>query len=113
MGRGGSVHYGMLGILLLAEPVEFSARHKHKCSILPTWCLQLSKTKQNAKTVLVRLAIPRNAHQNANQKPIGSVPVYRAQCTLPPHPIYQTLLFRFFEGLVLRLTRVGGGGVTS
>ena len=47
--------------LLLAKPVEFSARHKHKHSILPAWCLQLSKTKQNAKTVLVRLTIPRNA----------------------------------------------------
>ena len=110
MGRGRSVHCGMLGILLLAEPVEFSARHKHKRSILPAWCLQLSKTKQNAKTVLKWLAIPRNAHQNANQKPIGSAPVYWAQCTLPLDPIYQTLLFRFFEGLVLRLKRVGGGG---
>ena len=63
--------------------------------------------KQNAKTVLVRLAIPVNAHQNANQKPIRSAPVYWAQCTLPPHPIYQTFVFRFFEGLVLTLTRVG------
>ena len=43
---------------------------------------ELSKTKQNAKTVLVRLA-----HQNANQKPIRSAPAYRAQCTLPPQPI--------------------------
>ena len=53
--------------------------------------------KQNTKTVLVRLAIPIDAHQNANQKPIGSVPAYQAQCTLLPQPIYQTLLF---EGLV-------------
>ena len=30
-----------------------------------------------------------------NQKPIGSVTAYQAQCTLPPHPIYQTLLFDF------------------
>ena len=68
--------------------------------------------KKNTKTVLVRLAIPINVHQNANQKPIGSAPVYRAQCTLSSHPIYQTLLFDFFEGLVPRLTRVEGG-VTS
>ena len=51
--------------------------------------------KQNAKTVLVWLAFPINAHQNANQKPIGSAPACRVQCTLSPHPIYQTLLFDF------------------
>ena len=64
--------------------------------------------KQNAKTVLVQLAIPINAHQNANKKPIGSAPAYRVQCTLPPYPIYQTLApFRFFEGLIPRLIRSG------
>ena len=26
---------------------------------------------------------------------IGSAPAYRAQCTLPPHPIYQTHVFDF------------------
>ena len=35
------------------------------------------------------------ANQNANQKPIRSVPAYWAQCTLPPQPIYQTLLLDF------------------
>ena len=58
-------------------------------------CLQLSKMKQNAKTVVVRLLSPINAHQNANQKPIGSAPAYQAQCTLPPQSIYQTLLSNF------------------
>ena len=43
----------------------------------------------------MRLAFPINAHQNANQKPIGSAPSYRAQCTLPPRPMCQTLLFNF------------------
>ena len=62
--------------------------------------------KQNAKTVLVQLATPINAHQNANKKPIGSAigsaPAYQAQCTLPPYPIYQTLApFGFIEGLIL------------
>ena len=58
--------------------------------------------------VLVQLAIPINAHQNANKKSIGSAPAYRAQCTLPPYPIYQTLApFWFFEGLIPRLIRSG------
>ena len=43
------------------------------------------------KTALVRLAFLINAHQNANQKPIGSAPAYPR--TLPPQPIYQTLFF--------------------
>jgi len=34
MGRGGSVHCGVLGILLLAEPVEFSAEPDTNTSIL-------------------------------------------------------------------------------
>ena len=54
--------------------------HKYKHSILPALCLQLSKTKQNVKMVHLQLAIPINAHQNANQKPIVSAPVYWAQC---------------------------------
>ena len=47
------------------------------------------------KMALIRLAFPINAHQNANQKPIRSAPAYQAQCTLPPQPIYQTLLSIF------------------
>ena len=43
----------------------------------------------------MRLVFPINAHQNANQKPIGMAPAYQAQCTLPPQPIYQTLLLIF------------------
>ena len=53
--------------------------------------------KQKAKKALVRLAFVTNKHQNANEKPIGSVPAYRVQCTLPPQPIYQTLLFDFLR----------------
>ena len=88
-------------MLNFAKPVEFSAEpDMYKRSIFPAWCSQHYKMKQNAKTVLVRLAFPINAHQNANQKPVGSVPSYRAQCTVPPQPMCQTLLF---EGLVPRL----------
>ena len=43
----------------------------------------------------MQLAFLISAHQNANQKPIRSVPSYRAQCILPPQPIYQTLVFDF------------------
>ena len=43
----------------------------------------------------MRLAFPINAHQNANQKPIGSAPSYRTHCTLPPRPMCQNLLFDF------------------
>ena len=97
---GGSVHCGMLGILLIAELCKACrvfcwTRHTYKRSIFPAWCLQHYKTKQNTKTVLVRLAFPINAHQNANQKPIGSAPSYRAQCTLPPQQMCHTLLFNF------------------
>ena len=100
MGWGGSVHCRMLGILLIVEPSVASrafwrTRHVQKRSNLTHLVLQLSKMKQNAKTALVWLAFLINTHQNANQKPIGSTPTYRAQCTLPPQPIYQTLLFDF------------------
>ena len=67
------------------------------CKRSLAWCLQLSKTRQNVKTVLVQLVFPINAHQNVNQKPIGSMPAYQAQCTLPPQPIYLTLLFDFLR----------------
>ena len=65
----------------------------------------VSKMKQNAKTVFAQLAFQINAHQNADQKPIGSVPAYWAQCTLSPQPIYQTLLFDF--------SRVYGAYITT
>ena len=65
--------------------------------IFTAWCLELFKMKQNAKTVLVWLAFLINAHQNANQKPIGSVRAYWTQCALPPQPIYHTLLFNFWS----------------
>ena len=99
-GKRGSVHCGMLGILLIVEPSVASrafwrTRRPQKRSNLTRLVLQRSKTKQNAKTCLVWLAFLINAHQNANQKPIGSAPAYRAQCTLPPQPIYQTRLFDF------------------
>ena len=77
MGRGGSVHFL---ILLLAEPVEFSAEPDTSTNVLSF------QNEAKAKTVLVRLAIP--------QKPIGSAPVYHAQCTLL---IYQTLIFDFLK----------------
>ena len=72
----------------LPQQVKQSAEPDTCTSILifRTWCLQLSKMKQNLKMA------PINSHQNANQKPIRSAPAYRAQCTLPPQPIYQTLL---------------------
>ena len=70
-------------------------RHTYKRSLFPAWCSQHYKTTQNAKTVLVRLAFPINAQKNANQKPIGSAPSYRVQCTFPPQPMCQTLLFDF------------------
>ena len=51
-----------------------------------------------ARTALVWLAFPMNTHQNANQKPLTSVPPYQAQCTLPPQLIYQTLHSPFPRG---------------
>ena len=57
--------------------------------------------KQNAKTVLVQLVFLIKAHQNANQKPIGSVPpgaVYTSTPADLPDPPFQ-----FFEGLAPRL----------
>ena len=63
--------------------------------IFPTWCLQFSETKQNMKMACVVFAFLIKALQNADQKPIGSGPAYRVQCTLPPQPIYQALLFDF------------------
>ena len=61
--------------------------------------LRQSKHKDGSRAV----SISDETHQNANQKLIRSAPAYRAQCTLPPHLIYQTLLFNFIEILVLRL----------
>ena len=83
-------------MLNLAKSVEFSAEPDTSTNVLSfSLAVQLSKTKQNVKTVLVRLPFPINAHQNANQKPIGSAPSYQAQCTLPLRPMCQTLLFDF------------------
>ena len=56
----------------------------------------------------MRLAFPINAHQNANQKPIGSAPSYRVQCTLPPQLMCQTLL-SIFRGSDSE-TKKGGRG---
>ena len=59
------------------------------------------------KTALVQLAFRVNAHQNANQNPIGSTPAYHegavytsTPADLPDPP------FQFFEGLVPRLTLI-------
>ena len=72
-------------------------RHTYKHSIFPTWCLQLSKSKQNAKTVLMRFTFPINAHQTkANQKRAF---ILDAVYTSTP----ANLPFRLLEGLVLRL----------
>ena len=90
-------------MLTFRSQLELSAEPDTHKSVLifPAWCSQLSETKLNAKMALVRLAFLINAHQNANQKSIGSAPAYRAECTHPadlPDPP-----FRFFEGLVPRL----------
>ena len=53
--------------------------------------------KQNGKTATMWLGFSINAHQNADQNPIGSAPAYQVQCTLPPQPIYQTLLSDFLR----------------
>ena len=94
MGRGGSVHCRMLLIEehWKAYRVFCWARHTYKRSIFPAWCSHLSKTKQNAKTALVQLAFPINAHQNAKCACIlgavyTSIPSY-----LPDPP------FRFCRG---------------
>ena len=87
-------------MLNLAKPVEFSAEPNtcsYKGSIFPAWCLYLSKTKQNANMVLMRLAFPINPHQNANQKPI-EVHLHAGRSVhFHPIPIYQTL-FSIFQG---------------
>ena len=95
----------MLGIfncrILQACRVFCWTRHVYKHSVFPAWCLQRNANHtgngNHMITVcyLVWLAFPINAHQNANQKPTGSAPAYQAQCTLPPQPIYPTLLFDF------------------
>ena len=89
----------------LAKSVEFFAEPDACTNVLPfpLACLQLSKMKQNTKTVLVWLAFP----INTNQKPIRSAPAFRAQCAFPPQPIYQTLLFDFSR--VWFRTRYGKG----
>ena len=44
--------------------------------------------KQNEKTAFMLLEFPINAHQNANQKPIGGAPEYQVQYTVQPQPIH-------------------------
>ena len=89
-------------MLNFAKPVEFSAEpDMYKRSIFPAWCSQHYKMKQNAKTVLVRLAFPINAHQNAKASRkcafiLGAV--YSSTPADVPDPPFQ-----FFEGLVPRL----------
>ena len=105
MGRGRSVHCGMLGILLIVEPSVASrafwrTRHVQKRSNLTLLVLQRSKTKQNVKTALVRLAFLINTHQSANQWPIGSAP--HTGCSVHFHPSRFTRPW-FFEGMVPRL----------
>ena len=76
-------------MLNIANLVEFYAEPDTRTSVL-SFPLDVYKTKQNVKMVLVRLAFPINTYQNANQNAIRSVPGYQAQCTctLPPDPIY-------------------------
>ena len=45
MDWGRNVHYGMLGIFIIAEP-----KLTWKCSYFPAWCSQLLTTKQNVVT---------------------------------------------------------------
>ena len=103
----------MLGILLIAELCKVCrvfcwTRHTYKRSIFPAWCLQLSKTKQNAKTILVRLAFPINAHQNANKKSQSKVCLH-TRCSVHFHPSQFTRPFyRIFWGSGSE-TRVHGG----
>ena len=98
-GGSASVHWGMLGILIIAGHSVASrafcwTRHSQKHSNLFRSMfhsfIQQSKTQKRHS-----LAFPINTHQNANQKPIRSAPAYQVQCTLPSQPIYQTLLFDF------------------
>ena len=70
--------------------MEFSAEPDTRTNV-PSFPLGVYSFLKQSKTVLMWLAIPINAHQNANQKPIGSAPAYQVQYTLPPQPIYQTL----------------------
>ena len=99
MGWGGSVHCRMLIIeeCWKAYRVFCWTRHTYKRSIFPAWCSHLSKTKQNAKIALVRLAFPINAHQNAKCACIPGAVYTSIPSYLPDPP------FRFFEGLVPRL----------
>ena len=89
--------------LQISKPVEFCAEPDTHTSILffPAWCLQHSKTKQSAKTVLVWLAFPINAHQNVTEA--------NRKCAFIPGAVYTStpsftrLSFLIFEGLAPRL----------
>ena len=86
----------MLKLPNLAKPIEFSAEPDMRTDVLsfPLGVysfLKRSKHEGGSRAI----SISNKRHQNANQQPIGSAPAYQAQCTLPPCPIYQTLLFNF------------------
>ena len=103
MGQGGHVNCRLL--LIITEPSIASrafcwtkSSQKH-----PTWCSQLSKTKQNMKTVLTQLAIPINTHQNLIKSKVNRKctcilgAVYTSSPAHLPDPPFQ-----YFEGLILR-----------
>ena len=63
-------------MLNIAKPVEFSAEPDPSTSVL-SFPLDVYSFLNKAKWENgSRVAIPINAHQNANQKPIESAPVY-------------------------------------
>ena len=92
----------MLGILLLAEPCKacrVSAEPDPSTTVL-SFPLDVYSFLNEAKCENGSRVVS-NSNKCTSEKPIESVPVYWAQCTLPSHPIY--------EGLVPRLTRDGEG----
>ena len=87
-------------MLNLANPVEFSAEPDPSTTVLsfPFDVYSfLNKAKHENGSRVVS-----NSNKHTSEKPIKSAPVYWAQFTLPPHPIYLPP-FQFFEGLVPRL----------
>ena len=84
----------------LAKPVEFSAKPDTRTSVL-SFPLGISKTKQNAKTVLVRLTILIRMlikSQLEVRLHTGRTCMYTSTPSHLPDPP-----FRFLEGLVPRL----------
>ena len=83
-------------MLLITKPVKFSIEPDTRTNVLSFPLGVYSFLKEEKREDGSRpVAFPINARQNANQKPIGSASAYLVQCTLPPQPIYQTLLFDF------------------